>query len=192
MCKTWRRRTVYSRVLRSSFMRTGIDLSQFSVAYTMPPYVPLVIKCQFPNQMSNDQFISQTFAQLEEARRKKSLASKRKQNHYQVGLFAPVEQWTVLYCNNSDSGGRSACSHRTDQEGLQSKGSFHKRGQLIVLLMVICRPKSSTQTSTPWQLRRRRSVSSIDLLLDQQLQEKMESKMKEIAAAHSCLSDPDK
>ena len=67
----------------------------------MPPYVPLVIKCQFPNQMSNDQFISQTFAQLEEARRKKSLASKRKQNHYQVGIFAPVEQWTVFYCNNN-------------------------------------------------------------------------------------------
>lgn len=45
----------------------------------------------------------QTFAQLEEARRKKSLASKRKQKL-------------------SDSGGRSAGSHRTDQEGLQSKG----------------------------------------------------------------------
>ena len=58
--------------------------------------------------------------------------------------------------------------------------------------MVTCRPKSSTQTSTPWQLRRRRSFSSTDLLLDRQLQEKMESKMKEIAAAHSCLSDPDK
>ena len=29
---------------------------------------------------------SQTFAQLEEARRKKSLASRRKQSHYQVRL----------------------------------------------------------------------------------------------------------
>ena len=54
--------------------------------------------------MSNDQFISQTFAQLEEARRKKSLASKRKQNHYQVELScisASVVQWTVLHCNNN-------------------------------------------------------------------------------------------
>ena len=99
---------------------------------------------------------------------------------------------SLLLQQQSDSGGRPACSHRTDQEGLQSKGSFHKRRQLVWLLMVTCRPKSSTQINTPWQLRRRRSVSSIDLLLDQQLQEKMESKMKEIAAAHSCLSDPDK
>ena len=51
---------------------------------------------------------------------------------------------------------------------------------------------SQNRTYTKLSFKQALSLVPEGALLGSHFQEKMESKMKEIAAAHSCLSDPDK